>query len=74
MAGKPLAGKSLSEGKKMVLCSEALKAFVIQKQVDGLSPRSVDFHEGKIEMFIAHVSDKPARACFESKAAMTLHT
>ncbi len=56
-----MAAKTFSEGRKMVLCSEALKAFVIQKQVDGLSPRTVDFYNGKIRMFVAFVSDKPVR-------------
>ena len=57
-----MASKSFSEGKKMVLCSEALKAFVIQKQVDGLSHRSVDFYERKLSMFVAFVTDKPVRS------------
>ena len=45
----------------MVLCSEALKAYLIQKLVDGLSPRSIAFYEGKLSMFVAFVSDKPLR-------------
>jgi len=56
-----MAGRSFSEGKKMVLCSEALRAFVIQKQVDGLSHRSVEFYQGKLAMFVAFVADKPVR-------------
>jgi site-specific recombinase XerD len=56
-----MASKSFSEGKKMVLCSEALKAFVIQKQVDGLSHRSVEFYQRKLSMFVAFVIDKPVR-------------
>ena len=56
-----MAEKSFSMGKKMVLCSEALKAFLIQKQVDGLSSRSIAFYEGKVSMFVAFVSDKPVR-------------
>jgi hypothetical protein len=61
MASRKTAGTPLSEGKKMLLCSETLKGFVIQKQVDGLSPRSVDFYRAKIAMFIAHVADKPVK-------------
>ena len=56
-----MAEKSFSGGKKMVLCSEALKAFVIQKQVDGLSSRSISFYQGKLSMFVTFVSDKPVR-------------
>lgn len=56
-----MAARSISEGKKMVLCSEALSAFVIQKQVNGLSSRTLDFYEGKLSMFVAFVADKPVR-------------
>jgi site-specific recombinase XerD len=56
-----MSPRTLGEGRKMVTLSEALKAFLIQKEVDGRSKRTIGFYEGKIEMFIGFVGDKPVK-------------
>ena len=47
-----MASRTLGEGRKPMNLSEAMQVFLVQKQVDGLSKRTIDFYRGKIEMFI----------------------
>ena len=56
-----MASRTLSEGRKPMNLSEAMQVFLVQKQVDGLSKRTIDFYRGKIEMFIAFTGDKPLK-------------
>jgi site-specific recombinase XerD len=53
-----MAARTLGEGRKTMNLSEALKVFLIQKQVDGKSERTTEFYQGRIGMFIAFATDK----------------
>jgi len=53
--------RPISEGVKMQTLSEALRVFLIEKEVSGRSQATLGFYKGKIEMFVAFVGDKPVK-------------
>jgi site-specific recombinase XerD len=53
--------RPISEGVKMQLLSEALRVFLIEKEVSGRSQATLGFYRGKITMFVAFVGDKPVK-------------
>ena len=51
--------KTLSEGRKVIVLSEALRMFLIQKQTEGVSQYTIASYRSKIGGFVRFVTDKP---------------
>ena len=53
------AKKTLSEGTRIMVLSEALRLFLPDKEVGGLSSRTTQWYKACLEKFIEFIGDKP---------------
>lgn len=58
--------KTVSEGVRSMLVSEAMRLFLQEKEVGGLSPRTVAWYKSCLDMFVDFIGDKPvAKLCLD---------
>lgn len=66
--------KTVSEGVRSMLVSEAMRLFLQEKEVGGLSPRTVAWYKSCLDMFVEFVGDKPvAKLCLDDGQRWILH-